>query len=243
MATITIANFKLVTDSIGWQRDAAHVGLGDGSGSSSASYGALTNLNRIRDLGDVEQEKALLAYADTVYGQAQTATRLTIWERLVRALGVHVSGINAFLTAQGERVCPQFKEVFEAVIGAALSPRNTFTPLVDPMATFDVTGSGAGTFTDGSAIDKTKYADAHLKLKTTTAIGAAQIVAKVFMTLWDGSSGTKDVTIPASTGSDVEFDVGGPGDKYVDVTNITITGGTSGEQFKILAPLERTIAA
>ena len=243
MAKITIANFKTVTDSIGWQRDAADVGLGDGSGSSSGSYGALTNMNRILGLGDVDQETALLAPSEAVYSELKTASRLTLWDRLLRALDAHVAGIDTFLTGEGERVCPQFKEVYEGALGVVLSARNTFTPEVDPMATFDVTGSGAGTFTDGSAIINTSYADAHLTLYTSTAIGGAQIVATVFVTEWDGTATSKDVTIPASTGSDVEFDVGIAADKYIDVTNITITGGTNGEQFKIKAKVERTIAA
>lgn len=241
MATISIANFKAVSDSIGWQKDAADVGLGDGSGSSSGSAGALTNLNRIRDLADVEQETALLAPANGVYSELLTATELKLWVLLCRALGAHVNGVDAFLTAQGERVCPQFKAVFEAAIGSPLSARNTFTPLVDPMATYDVTGSGTGTFTDGSAIVNTSYADAHLMLYTSSVIGAAQIVATVTLTKWDGTSTTKDVTIPLATGSGVEFDVGAPADKYIDVTGITITGGTSADQFKIKAPLERVI--
>lgn len=242
MSIISSANLLLVTDSIGKQRDAADTGLGDGSGSTSGSKGASTNLVRIRDLGDVQQEIALVAPANTVYGELLTASRLTMWDRLVRALESHVGGIDAFLSAAVERVCPQFKEVYEAVVGVPLSARNTFTPEVDPMATFDVTGAGAGTFTDGSAIDNSLYADAHLTLYTSSVIGGTQITATVFVTEWDGSATSKDVVIPNGTGSGVEFDVGAGGDKYIDVTNITIVGGTASDQFKIKAEVERAIA-
>ncbi len=79
-------------------------------------------------------------------------------------------------------------------------------------------------------------------MRTTSLIGAAAIVATLTLTKADGSSETKAVNIPGGTISGTEFDVGLTTDRYLACTGISITGGTSGDAFKTVSTVERTIA-
>jgi hypothetical protein len=242
MATISVADFKTLADSIAKQAEILQTAVGtDGAGSGTSGKGAQNNVDRIVAFTDPDQITDLLEPAEYALSKILSANalpRLLGGTALVNALDVHVGGINSWGDTNDVRVHWLLAEIV-----SWLNPARVFPPVVDPMATFDVTGSGAGTYAHVAGIDTTKYGKANLVLKTTSAIGAAQIVATITCKKIDGTTEDKEVTIPGSTGSGTEFDIGTHDtDMYVDTTNITITGGTSGESFKILSEIERAIA-
>lgn len=143
--------------------------------------------------------------------------------------------VNAWLTADGTRVHPDFK----AACNPGISAVNTFPPLT-VMGTYEVTGSGKGTFTDGAAVDPTQHGGAQLELEVVDgAIGGESIIVTVVGTTASGSALTKTGTITDGAEVGAKFDVGLGTDRYVNVTSVTITGGTVGDKFKIQTKPDR----
>jgi len=132
-------------------------------------------------------------------------------------------------------------------MGFPLAPEQVMSPAVDPMATYTVTGSGSGTYAHVADIDTTQYGRAWLQAVVTATIGTIPITATINGLQFDATSPTiKQITISAnsSVGTTVNIGVMGvQGDSYGQVTSIQISGGTSGDAFKVRSRVERTISA
>jgi hypothetical protein len=239
MATISKANFEAITDSIAKQYSLLAANIGTTGTPGTAAYGAAQNLARVLALGDKDQLLALLGPADAQQGAIVKGAPIAWFAPMIRALRDHVGGsFDAYCQAQGTQVAPEFRDAS----GGLVSNLYVFPPVVDPICTFSVTGSGAGTRTGVSSIDTTLYGPAQFEVVTTTAIGAQAINATLTLVKFDGTTETKNVTINASSGNGTVVAVGTATDLYVNCTAITITGGTSGESFKVRSKLRRTIA-
>ena len=158
------------------------------------------------------------------------------------ALDKHLGGMDQYLRDQNIRVSTHVQQ-----IGFPLSAEQIMPPAVDPMATFAVTGSGTGTYTHVADIDTTQYGRAWLDAVVTSAIGANAISATITGVQIDNTTVTsKQVTIAANSSVGTTVHVGTLGvqaDSYDSLTNISITGGTSGDAFKVVSRVERTITA
>jgi hypothetical protein len=210
--------------------------VGKGAANNLATLTALNDAAVQADLVSTFQARATLVLAGSLYRGLRGAS-------LQRALDQHYGSaggsLNAFLTTQGTRVHPNLRK-----IGMQIDATNAFTPTeVDLVASFAVSGSGAGTYTPGTSVETTLYGKANLVVRTTTGIGVAAIAATVTLRKMDGTTEAKVVNIPGGTliGVDVAIGVAGT-DMYIGVTNITITGGTNGDGFKVVALVERAIA-
>ena len=90
-----------------------------------------------------------------------------------------------------------------------------------------------------NAVDTEGNAGVLVGNETGGTIGAASITVTVVGTTASGSSITKTGTITNGSEVGAKFDVGIGTDRYVDVTSVTITGGTTGDAFQIQTKLDR----
>lgn len=242
MPTISLANFLALADSLAQQARTIYdaftsgaIAAGEPVSGTGMGSGPANNKGTITGANDIDVEAALsLAFQPAI---APGSLLSSLYAGRLAALDRHVGGIGSFLSTNNARVDPHFRDLLWRVPAAQVFP-----PVVDPMATFSVTGAGAGTFTQSASIDTTKYGPAALQVVTTAAIGASTITATLTLQKLDGSTATKTVTIPNATANGTTFAVDGGAIAYVAVTAITISGGTAGDAFKVRSLLERTIA-
>lgn len=233
-----------VLDSIAKGVEVLEGAVGTGSEAGTVSKGAANNVTTLQAVADsvvlADLMPAFVSRASIVKQAVieRALVGMSIQRALDRHYGEAYGSLNDFLKQQDARVHPLLRN-----IGFQIDATNAFCPTaIDPVASFLVTGSGAGTFTAGSAVDETNYGKAHFKVRTTSLIGAAAIAVTLTLTQADGSSTTKVVNIPGATASGTEFDVGLTTDRYLACTNISITGGTAADAFKTISTVERTIA-
>jgi hypothetical protein len=233
-----------VLDSIAKGVEVLETAVGTGSESGTVSKGAANNVATLQAVADGQVQADLQAVfvARAIHVKQAVIERALHGSAIQRALDRHYGetdgSLNAFLANQDARVHPLLRN-----IGIQIDAPNAFCPaVIDPVATFTVTGSGVGTFVPGTAVDESSYGKAHFRLRTTSDIGVDAIAATVTVRRADGSTTTKLVDVPGVTASGAEFDVGLTTDRYMACTNIAITGGTGGDAFKIITTVERTIA-
>lgn len=241
---LALATLLVVLDSIAKGVEVLETAAGTGAEAGTVSKGAANNVTTLLAEADSAVQADLMA---VFVGRATMVKQAVIERALVggpvqRALDRHYGeafgSLNDFLKNQDARVHPLLRNV-----GFQIDAPNAFCPTaIDPVASFLVTGSGAGTFTAGTSVDESNYGKAHFKVRTTSVIGAAAIAATLTLRKADGSTENKVVNIAGLTGSGVEFDVGVAADRYLACTNISITGGTASDAFKVLSTIERTIA-
>lgn len=161
------------------------------------------------------------------------------------ALDKHLNGIDAYLTANDTRVHPALRDY----LNWTLSPANVFqSPALSGstrMATFTLTGAGAGTFVDGQAVDTTKFGKVWLEIEVTQQTVSADITITVIGSKIDTTAQSKSVLVPGGSTVGTKVNLGTLGtsaDHYVDVTNITVTGGGASDKLYVNSRLERTIA-
>ena len=142
------------------------------------------NVRDVVGFTDAEQITALLGPAQAALSRVAGANSLRrLLPELLRALDNHVGGINEWGETNDVRVHYLLGEVV-----SWLNPARLFPPVVDPIATFEVTGAGAGTYTHVEDIDTTKYGKANLVLETTASIGAGSLVATITCVKLDGTT-------------------------------------------------------
>ncbi|MCL5942141.1 MAG: hypothetical protein M1325_01200 [Actinobacteria bacterium] len=145
--------------------------------------------------------------------------------------------LNTWLTAGGLRVHHYWRRGGNTAIAAA----NVFPP-VTILGSFAVTGAGAGTFTDGQAVDTATYGGAQIELEVTgNPIGAANIDVTVASVLADGSTANKVGTIPSGSPIGTKVALGAASDRVVNITGITIAAGTNGDAFRVQTREDRVI--
>ncbi len=242
MAVLAAASLLVVLDSLakGVALFEAGVGLTT-SVASTVAKGAANNVTTLVDVGDADLA-ALITEFDrrTALVIASALYRTLNGERLLAALDVHYGGtgsLNRYLTTQDKRVHPDLRK-----IGMQIDGINAFAPALVSLATFTVTGDGAGTYVDVASVDGNLYGKANCVLRATTLIGVATIEATLTMDLIDGTTESKAVSIPNGTASGTEFDIGTHDtDMYVGCSAISITGGTADDAFEIRTKVERTL--
>lgn len=150
--------------------------------------------------------------------------------------------VNAWLATSGLRV----HHLFRRGGNSSLSPVNVFPP-VTVMGTFAVTGSGTGTWTEdpdtNGKVDTRMYADAQLEVMVINQpIGAADITVSITGTDFDGNAqGPHVAVIPSGSIVGTKVDVDLSTDRFATVTLVTITGGTSGDNFQVQTKEDRTL--
>lgn len=250
MGVIAKADFLVLADSIAAQAQKLATVMGDGSGYLSpltASDGAWANVERVRANTDSE------IVADLIKGFREQFERVTsnpnAYDRYyatVQALNIHVGGMNAYLTAEGERVAPEFKAAVEMNIAEKFDAQNTFSPVVANMGTVEILGAGSGSFSPADKIDNENYYAAHLQIKKITAASGTPdaIVLKVYLKDWDDNDVTKNVSVDGDDALNTVYEIGLGSDKYVEVTDIEVVsgGGSSiAQEFRVQSVLERTV--
>lgn len=242
---LALATLLSLLDSIAKQVDLFDAAIGlTGAEANTVSKGAANNVATLQAVADASVQADLMpafrARAEAV--KAGALERVLGGAAIQRVLGAHygaaAGGLNQYLQQQDARVHPNLRKV-----GFQIDPANAFTPTaVDPVALFAVGGSGVGTYTAGADVDTEQYGKAAMRIRTTSVIGAAAIVATLTMKRADGSTESKVLNIGAGTSSGVEAAIGTPGtDLYIGCTGISISGGTTGDGFKVVSVVERTI--
>ena len=137
--------------------------------------------------------------------------------------------LNTWLSSGGLRV----HHLFRRGGNTTILPANVFPP-VTVLGSMAVTGAGAGTFTDGQAVDTARYGGAQMELEVTgNAIGAADIVATVTAVLANGTTDTRTATIPNGSIVGAKVALGTSADRIVNITGLSFTGGTNGDTFRV----------
>jgi hypothetical protein len=119
------------------------------------------------------------------------------------------------------------------------SRKNVFVGVDTVLATFATTGAATGTF--ASVTTLAGYAGAKIVVKNAGAVTTGATLTVTGKKL-DGTSSSLTATI--STGTDNnETDLSVTTKLFVEVTNITISGGTNGDDYEIVAKTDRDISA
>jgi hypothetical protein len=164
---------------------------------------------------------------------------------MLSALSIHVkrygpggiTGLDSYLTYLNTptptlRAHGNFRKYLKQ-----LSASNSFIQNDLEIATFACTGSSTGTYAHVAAIDTSNYAGAKLVVKNS---GAVSTGATLTVTGKKTDGTTASLTATISTGTDAtETDLSNTSKIFVDVTNITITGGTSTNNYKVMAKTDR----
>lgn len=234
---ISVNSFKDFTDNIAGQYILLDSVMGDGTKPNTASYGAELNLKRVLNLDVYDAEADLLKAAKSNAENVKSTNIYKFFSEIIRALNFHVNGIDTYLTVKGIRVAPEFKILYEQIMGVKLTWKNTFAPETN-MGNFTFIGPSSGNFQDGDAIDITKHNVQRLTLKVLTDFTTSAVIS-VFCTKIGGTIEIKEVEIPENTIEGTEFNIGGVNDVYYDVTNITAIGGDAQYSLKVFARRER----
>jgi len=163
-----------------------------------------------------------------------------LFSRFNSAIRSHLSptDINSWLSADGSRVSYLWRRAGDQ----GILPTNVFPP-VTTLGLFDVTGADTGTLTDSAQINTNLHGGAAVEIEVTAGgPTAAETVVDLSVEYEDGSTGTESATIPAATADAETIAVGLGTEKIVDLTGITITGGTNGDQFRVQTIEDRTIS-
>jgi hypothetical protein len=123
----------------------------------------------------------------------------------------------------------------------AVSAANNFLTKDQVIATFTATGAATGTYAHVAAVDATQYGPHKLRMKNVTVLTSAPTVT-VTAKKPDGTTSTLTATISTLT-INTETDLSDTGLKFVDVTNITIAGSTSGDEVEVIAKSDRSVAS
>lgn len=249
MSALTGAQLKDVSDSISFQKTKLDTTVGDTTTASTILYAMQQNVDRIT----VYTEAVIKALHKTFVNMKDimSAFKLNLDHAAIRALDSHIReetgmGMSDYWEQENyptHRWAPEFAQIARS-IGIWLKASTCF-PLVTNMGSFAVSGEGAGTFTDGDAIDGNLYGPADLEVEITAKGGMdVSLVATVIGTDKNGAEviGTATVVnLPVTGKADVIPDQAGK--KFQDVTDVTITGGVADDAFKVQSKVDRAVAA
>jgi len=231
-----------ILDSISLACERLEAVLGTGIETGSVSKATLTNFNRIKNLNleaDYEDLRELLDYS---YESFKNLTNSSVYKffRNLLAKIYDYTNLDTFLTENDARVFENIKNMYLKISrGYVISPTNVLPPPLSNMGTYTISGS-IGIFLDGDAIDTSKYGKAFLKLKTTSNIGSNDLILTITCKKIDNTTENKQVTIPGNTTQNTEFNIGnGTTDMYIDITNITHSGGNDGDSIQCFSIYER----
>ncbi len=245
MAELALSPLLTLLDSVAKQVEVCAGAFGTGSEAGTVSLGAANNVATLQAIADVQVQADLSAVVRqrAVLMTTTLAALMLYGPPLQRALDRHYGttygSLGRFLEAQDARVHPALR-----TIGFQIDPLRAFCPtVVDPVATFVLSGPGAGTFTAGTAIDTTQYGKARMVLETETLIGASTLTVSCAMRKENGTQETKVVTVPSGTASGTTFSIGSAGvDLYVACVGLTVAGGTAADAVTVKSQIERVVA-
>jgi hypothetical protein len=250
MSIIAKADLEAICDSISQQRVEGLKEF-DNTGVLATSFtlGASNNVTRAIGLGDAEQEEALIGPARAALDMARARQAIDgLAMPLMKGLTQHGAangyyGLGALLVYRATRVDFNFNQMYHAAMGVYLIPAAVWPPVQTDMGVFESTGATTGTFTDGTAIDETLYSGGDLVFENTTvAMGAINGTYTFTLTKFDGTSEAK-VVPAAGLAFGATLAIGVPGtDRYIDVTNITVTGSANLDQITVKSVVDRVIA-
>ncbi|MEO8483325.1 MAG: hypothetical protein ABI634_14020 [Acidobacteriota bacterium] len=245
MSTLPIASLLEILDSVATQAQVFQDAIGESDADpGSVAEGAANNVETVFEA--IDDDNALGPLVLELQRRQADVTASQLYrtlqgERVQLALDAHYGGtgsLNRALTDANARVHPNL-----GLVGIQIDAVNRFSPVAVALGAVAVTGSGAGTFTAGDAIDTSEYGNANVELVVTTVIGAAPIVATLTMRRFDGSTTTIGATVPNGSIVGATVAVGTPGtDMFVACMGVTFTGGTNGEGFAVRTTVERAIA-
>lgn len=170
-----------------------------------------------------------------------------------------ISDLDDYLTRSGLNVAEHFNDVYFAVRGQNLDAINVFRQeTLDPMATVVWLGSGSAVFTDGfrlgtgsgefvsPGIDNSNLSNANSAAQALQVIVASGITASTQLDIrlmpetLIQTSRTVTLTSGMQIGSTAAIGTGS--DAFLDVVNIVVAGGASGQAIRVRSVIERTPA-
>lgn len=251
--TLKLADAQAVFDSIAKQYQLVQEAIGLAADANTYNIGASNcqadvllhtqdddNLWLAADLGD-----AAIAFLAGTQMDTQAAYFMGAAKDFIQAIERHVTkrntaytDINDWMVDIALKVHPYCRSIYTTISSEHVWPLTleTTTTTIDEgnevadLGVLDVTGSGTGTYTAGTAIVTATYGDTLIKaICTGGAIGAgSDLVLTIIGLDYDGSSANGTVTITAASAENTEFDVSTA--RFASITSCTQTNGTSGDQ-------------
>lgn len=250
---LKLADAQAIFDSIAKQYQLVLAAIGEAADANTFNKGAdnaradvLThttddsNLWLAADLGDaaIDFVTATVMSTSAAYFMAPALDFMRAIERHAVKRNADYSDVNDWMAGVGLKVHPYCRSIFTKISAEHVWPLTleTTTGTLDSgnevadLGVYDITGSGAGTWTAGTAIVTTTYGDGLIKIIATGgAIGAgSDIVLTITGTDYDGSTVNTTATMPAGSAENTEVDVASS--RFVSITSVTNTNGTSGDQ-------------
>ena len=254
MATISAANVTAITDSV-----ARHItDLAALVGSNTAIVaGQATTLGKIAALNDASQLYALIdGFQGAVNAESALLANLASYNAILDSMAPAViamekatGGLQAFLVANTIQVAPAYADAHNRAAVTrgsviALTAVGVFGKAIANMGSITLSGAGAGAFTDNAA-QAAGYGNAPLSIFNNkgSAGGAATATYTVTYSAWVAGVLTTGLTasavMPASSANLAAVSLAVSG---VDITAITVAGGTAADVVGVSASLVRTPA-
>jgi hypothetical protein len=171
---------------------------------------------------------------------AEAAMLPTLQGALIqRALDTHYGAagngsLNVFLQNSDARVHENLR-----LIGMQIDSRNVFAPSVlDPVATYEGTAAGTGTFATVIEVDSSQYGDSEFEI-VVDVMGAADRDVRVSVRDFDGQLTQSVVTVPGSAATGSTVAIPGRGIRIESIE--TVSGGQAGDEFHVRTIVEREI--
>lgn len=248
MPTISGANLKTNIDSLAKQISVLETVIGDTSTADTVLYGLAACITRVDGYDEDVQADLfkILVNAKEIAERLKTKLNHMVSiaiENHIRRLAD--KGLSDYWEAENyptSRIPPEYAKTVRA-IGHYLKAALVWSP-VTAMGSFVVSGDAAGTFTDGSAIDGNLYGPADCELEVTAKGNeTVSLVATVIGTDENGATMQGSATFStAAIGDKVAVTPDDANKKFQDITNITITGGTADDAFKIQSKVDRALS-
>ena len=259
MALLSNANLQAILDKLARYAGiaAGDADLGSFTGGFDAAAlvalsGGSSLADFVLDLNDLDQVADLLPAAQALNEghpapAASIITQATGITAMLNALDAHYANTSAFATVNAYltsinvptptlRAHGLFRRYYGRIAAA-----NSFIPADLDLATFTVLTATTGTFADVGSIDTTKYGGAKLVAKNVGALTSTTGIT-VNATKLDGT--TVNLTASIATLTDgFETNLSDTTMKFINVNSIAVTGATAGDDFKIVAKTDRSIAA
>lgn len=271
MATISTGNFLALADNVGKSLVDLEANFITNAGANAPTISTITSgqnggsnslYARVAALNDIVQVRDLAGSAkvaaDNVVawmGISKNALYLQ-YVQFMNALETHTGGVAAFITTNTLLVHPEFAAAFNyfasnavglALRGSAptaIPTTDIFVPTSQTLASIAVTGSAAGTFGAGTAIDLTKYAPLPLYLKNTGGSPTTGTATSFTITYTNaagtpGQSATQALSGALSAGATLAIS-GATGSA---VSNIVVnSGGANGDAIAVVVVPSRVVA-
>lgn len=240
MATIDNGFLQDILDSLAAQYRLLIDTLGDGTeGEETVSAGALSIRTGLLDTEDNDQVRDMRTGFDETYEKAKYRsssaqagnTAANILKGDLDAINRHLSG--AFvdtITDAGILVHPDFAELYFDIYKSRLA-RALIFPAVTTIGTL-ARGESTTAYTHVAGVSE-YHGPGQMEVEVLAEIGAANWVLTLTCETLAGEDEEKVVTIPSGSLVGAKIAVGTAGNKYVDVTDVEATGGTSGDAARI----------